>query len=899
MVKQKENDEELNKKEDNIMFKRNLKKAITLALTASMMVGAAAGCGKNDGSVTPTPVPTSSANSSTDGTSGTDNNGNQGTTGSTETPELVVESFGDGEYVYKDSVALLATNWNPHSYESSDDSYPLDFITVGLYSFIFNDELNPVEGKDPYAGYTIVPEMAAAMPVDVTEKVKAEHPEFGIPESATEGFAYVIDLNPLATWEDGTPINADTYVYSMKQLLDPDLKNYRSTDYMDSDFVIANAKNYFYQGSTSYMDNGTNNAHKKSDLVLGEDGVYTTSDGNKMYIGIDFALSWTSGYTLKTYVDAYGDAYFDVTNWETLVGMMDEQGLVPLTEENYTLFLPVITGNPNWGETEDDAYNYLVEEKSFAADYDFANVGIMKTGDYQITLVLGKALKGFTLLYNLSGNWLVYEPYYEACKSQLEGSGAWVCTYNSSVDTTMSYGPYKLVSYQTDKAMRFEKNENWYGYTDNKHIYKDPEDGLIYPMYQTTAIDCQVVAESATNKLMFLKGQLMGYGLGSEDFTEYRNSDYCYATPKTTTFFLVLNGFMKAIEEREAAADFDTTKVDLQTMTLNSFRRAIAVTYDKEAFASTVSPSRSGGYGIIGSTYIYDPDTGAKYRDTDQAKQALCDFYSVDVSKYASLDDAVDSITGYDPVKAAELFTQAYNEALELGYITDADGDGKSDQTVKVTYSASVVNDFMNTTIDYLNKKVAEVTVGTPFEGKIVFELSAPLGDDWNTQLKNGITDTALCGWSGSALNPFSLSDLYVNASRSYDANWFDATTVSFTMTIDGEDVTMNLKEWSDALNGSTIEKNGKAYNFGEGMVDIEIRLSILAKIEAAILSTYNYIPVLEDASMALLSQQVYYVVEEYNPVMGRGGIAYMKYNYDETAWTEYVNSQPNGQLSY
>jgi hypothetical protein len=54
----------------------------------------------------------------------------------------------------------------------------------------------------------------------------------------------------------------------------------------------------------------------------------------------------------------------------------------------------------------------------------------------------------------------------------------------------------------------------------------------------------------------------------------------------------------------------------------------------------------------------------------------------------------------------------------------------------------------------------------------------------------------------------------------------------------------------------------------------------------------------LEDASMALLSQQVYYVVEEYNPVMGRGGIAYTKYNFNETEWADFVSSQ-NGALKY
>ena len=54
----------------------------------------------------------------------------------------------------------------------------------------------------------------------------------------------------------------------------------------------------------------------------------------------------------------------------------------------------------------------------------------------------------------------------------------------------------------------------------------------------------------------------------------------------------------------------------------------------------------------------------------------------------------------------------------------------------------------------------------------------------------------------------------------------------------------------------------------------------------------------LQNASMALLTQQGYYVVDEYSPVMGRGGIAYMKYNYNETEWKAYVAAQ-GGELSY
>lgn len=811
-------------------------------------------------------------------------------------------------YTYQDSVSVMATNWNPHTYQTTDDAYPVDTadIRIGLYELIFNDELHPVEGKEPFTGYVVLPEMAASLPVDVTEQVKAEHPEFGIPEDMTSGYAYTIDLNPDACWEDGTPINADTYVYSMQKLLDPKLLNYRATDYYAQNFSIAGAEEYANAGRTVDLDNYAMSGYTLEDLTLGEDGQYVSPEGSPMFVGVNFDLSWTaqSGGTLQELVEGYGDQYFNMERWEELVALADENGLAPLTEDSYAMLVSVISTDA-WQEDESNAPCYFVERKTYP-EVDYSTVGLYKSGDYQITLVLDKALAGFNLYYSLTSNWIVKEDLYESCLTSSTGADGvevWSSTYNTSVETTSSYGPYKLVEFQTDKFMRYEKNENWYGWTDGKHEYVDPNDGQTYPMYQTTAIECEVVEEAATRKLMFLRGELMSYGLGSEDFDTYRSSEYCYATPAETIFFLILNGYLEAIQSREAAADFDKTQYDLETMTVLEFRKAVALTYDKDLFAATVSPARSGAYGIIGNAYVWDVDTGALYRDTDQAKQALCNAYSVDVSEYASLDEAAASITGYDPEQAKVFYGEAFTKALEAGYITDEDGDGISDQTVRIEYCISVDNDFMTQTIDYLNEKMAEVTAGTPFEGKVQFVKSAPYGNDWSNKIREGLSDTVLGGWQGSALNPFSLTDQYTNPQYMYDANWFDATTVDMTLelTVDGEarSITMNLREWSDALNGAAVTtEDGNTYNFGDGMADPQDRLTILAAIETQILGTYNYLPMLQDGSMALLSQQVYYVVEEYNPILGRGGIQYLRYNYDDAEWAAYV-AENGGELTY
>ena len=693
---------------------------------------------------------------------------------------------GDDSFTYNDYVSTMASNWNPHTYETVTDNYPSEFLRVGFYSLVFNDDIHHVAGREPYSGYKVIPEMAASEPIDITVSVREEHPEFGIPESANSGYAYTIDLNRNAKWEDGTPINADTYVYSMKRLLDPELLNYRASDYYSGNFSIAGAEAY-------------------------------------------------------------------------------------------------ATG----------------------AETDFSKVGLYKSGDYQITLVLSRALGGFDLLYALTTNFIVYEDLYEKCLSKQ--GGAWFSTYNTSVDTTKSYGPYKLVSYQNDKSMRFEKNTEWYGYTDGQHVFVDPISGERRDMYQTTAIDTQVVAEAATAKMMFLRGELMTYTLQAEDFSAYQNSEYAHETPAETVFFLILNGHVESIMNRENASGFDTSKTDLQTMMLSTFRRAIALTYDKELFASTISPARSGALGLVGDAYLYDPENLLRYRDTDAAKSVLCDFYNVDTSKFASLDDAVDSITGYDPELARSYYREAFNQSIGAGYITDTNADGISDQTVTIEYCVSSDSDFMTKTVDYLNKKMAEVTVGTPFENRVRFVKSAPYGNDWVNKLKTGLSDTVLGGWSGSVLDPFSLTNLYVDPAYQYNANWFDSNSVSFTLDVNtspvGQDaviqsLTMTLREWSDALNGETVNIGGTDYNFGSGIAPVETRLSILAAIEKSVLLTYDYIPMLQDASVQLLSKKAYYVVDEYNPVMGRGGIAYLGYNYSDSEWRDYVKSN-GGELKY
>lgn len=839
---------------------------------------------------------------SSDTTTTTD--GSTGSSGTVALDKNGVVIF-EGDYSWNTTVTALSTNWNPHAYQTEYDAAPLEYIASTMYSFIFNDALHPIEGLEPYEGYVIVPEMAAAMPEDVTASIKVSNPEFMIPEGAESGFAYKIKLNENATWDDGTKINAQSYVDSFQRLLDPKLQNDRASDWYGQTLSIAGAEQYNNQQVIKYVDDAS---IVVSELLIDEEGNYVTPKGEKVFIAIDRNLGWCQGNTLKQYVDAYGEQYFDLTHWRTLRKMVDSKGLVPANDETIEMLTVLVLGNEKWGDKETDIPNYLVYETCpYPDEYDWSNVGVLATGEYELTLVLNKTLTGLDMLTEISkvSTMLVKTDLYDAClksSKNKEGELVWTSNYNATLETSASFGPYKLSEFYEYVAMHFVRNENWYGYTDGKHIYQDPNDGKIYPMYQTTEIDMEVISEPTTRRMMFMKGELMDYVLQPKDSASLRLSDYCYATPAETLYFLVLNGNMEAITERENAENFDKGSKDLQILTNMAFRKALRFGLNRDELASVIDPGYTTALGLIGDAFISEVNSGVKYRDSDQAKKVLCDFYGIEASKFANLDEAVASIQTCDPKLAKTYFAQAFQEGIQAGYINDADEDGKCDQTIEIEYAMSADSVKLTAMLEHLNKKLTEITAGTPFAGKIKIVKSMPYGSEWEDMLRNGQSDIVVESRSGSLLDPYGLIDLYTNASKQLDAAWFDAgkETMTLCVPVGGSEkaVTMTLKQWSDALSGTTVTVDGVEYNFGADQTELEVRLDILAACETEILATHNYLPLLQNGAMTLVSQQVYYVTDTYNAFLGRGGIAYTKYHFNDVEWKQYVEEQ-GGRLSY
>lgn len=85
----------------------------------------------------------------------------------------------------------------------------------------------------------------------------------------------------------------------------------------------------------------------------------------------------------------------------------------------------------------------------YEADYSFDNVGLFVSGDNELTFVYANALEGFYLMtYGMSTQYLVKSDLYDANLKETESASGsvWSSTYGTSMDTSVSYGPYKIVS---------------------------------------------------------------------------------------------------------------------------------------------------------------------------------------------------------------------------------------------------------------------------------------------------------------------------------------------------------------------------------------------------------------------------------------------------------------------
>ena len=775
----------------------------------------------------------------------------EGESGGTVTTDIFQNEEGldytdEAVYTYNSYMAeIVNLDWNPHTWETSDDSAILSMLTTSFYEFRINSDKT---------GYSIVPEMAADYPVDVTAEYVGS---YGVEEGETSK-AWRIALNQDATWENGEKITADDYMYSMEQQLNPKMLNRRADSYYSGEFSIVNAKNYLYAGGTVYNN------------------IETTVD------------------------ETEGDVYIDMWGFWGLQGCVDEEGnecpqYVLVTDEVKYRDAAVAEGEDgDWISAKEIYEGYFASGapyESYGASYcytastaesvSFDEVGLVKVDDYTIDIILEAPVSeaSFYLPYYLGTPWIVYKPLYEECKTFYDADGKEVETeeeadtittdYCTSLDKTIGYGPYKMTYFELDKQITFERNEEWYGYRDGKHL----------GMYQTDRVVRQAVKEHATRLMMFLSGELDVSDLTADDMASYASSDYIQYEPQSYTTKITFNTMYDKLLEHGTNS---------QILVIDEFRKAIAFALDRDYFATSYTSAGTAGFGMLNSMYVYDPFSGGLYRDSEDAKAALLDIYGLtwgEDGEYATIDEAYEAMTGYDMAKAQELMAEAYDKAVAAGIY-----DGESE--IVIDFRMYQADEIYQKMYNYLNGQLQEATTGTPFEGKVSFSMTVDA--DYYETMYSGGADVIFTTWGGASMSPFSMiAQCYTDAADGSGNQMeigFDTEAIMMTINVDGNDVTDSLHNWAEWANNKDPEAIASAIGMFADY-DYATKCAFFSNIEECYLSYYATTPLYYRNVASLYSQKINYPVDTYLQLVGFGGYDTITYNYDDDAWAEYIEA--------
>lgn len=761
--------------------------------------------------------------------------------------------------------------WSTHTWETSDDDNIVSYITSPYYTFRLNSTAD---------GWSIACEMAAALPEDVTSQYVGQ---YGIEEGDTQK-AWKIALREDLCWEDGTPINADSFIYSAQELLDPVMLNRRADSLYAGDFQIYGAKNYFYSGRTVYGNVGENGI-TKDDLVLGDDGVYTYN-GEPVVINVGGANDYhLGGNSLNAYVSAYGEQYFGMDHWDELVAACDADGNAPLTEETYAWLLDVVTANAGWGEDESYVPNYCYVN-IVNPEYGWEGVGFFKDGDYALVMVATTPVENpnYYVPYNTSSAYLVHEELWESCKTYWDSKNNKVdadsddiasitTNYCTSAETTMSFGPYRMDYFELDKQYNLTRNDKWYGYSDGNHT----------GMYQTDEYKVIVLADHNTAMMAFAAGEIDGVSLQAEDLETYGNSENLLYTPQTYTTKISFNTNLESLEAHGTNS---------QVLTNRTLRQAISLAIDRGEYCSSLTAGHLPGFGLLNNMYVYDPFSGATYRDTDAAKEALVQLFGLtygDDGDYGDLDEAYEALTGYDPAAAKELMQKAYDECVASGLY-----DGTSPISLEFCVYSS--DEIYIKIFNFLNDAIVAATVGTDFEGKLTLTMKED-ADYYNT-MYSGNTDVIFTTWGGAAYSPYTILDqCYCDASDGSGNQMeygFETDKYMVCINVDGHDITTDLQTWAGWAGGKDVtitSDDGELTLDRFGNYDADSRSAMYAKMEYAFLASYTTFPLYYRNSVSVFSKKINYATTKYVDLVGYGGLEYVTYNYTDAEWAEVAST--------
>lgn len=766
-------------------------------------------------------------------------------------------------YTMREYTSQMPSQWCTILSSDNANSTMESYFTSAFYEFNYKFDAN---GKIVPGAYTV--EYSASTKLeDVTKKYAGK---YGLAADAEKGQAFAMTLRNDLKWDDGTPIKAADFVYSMSQQLSPKYLFATASNYYSGNYVIHNAQNYVKQGQKGMFP---------ATSVL---TVYNASDDAKLIFTLNGHDSYVADYLTSNGVEP--QAYVAQAAKVTVDALKAIEGKSLAEIKNDETMLATWTAVLGWWKTLPNEELHFFKMEYEYPKMDFSEVGyFVGDNEYELVMVIDGTLNPLDAEGNLTyeagyyfSNWpLVKKDLWERCEDQ--SKTPYANSYCTTQEKSASWGPYKLTNYQDQKTYTVSRNDKWFGYGLPQYANQ----------YQTDAIVTEKIEEWDTAWLAFQKGNLDGIGMNVKIAADYRTSKRAYFTPETWTFDLNI----------QSNATSRTDKRNNLLLNYADFRKAISLSLDRDDYCAKNNPSSQAALGLLNSMYYYDVENGKVYRESIQAKEAILNAYGatknadgswkVGENTYTDIEDALDATTGYNLTLARQLVENAIAQAK-------ADGKYSDGEEIILTYGIETQSADTDRVKNWFQAAFDNMTKGTSIEGKIKIEYFMFSSATWSDQFADGEYDLCFGAWGNAPFNPaYLLCETQISKENRYAVNW-DPKTVSVTVKATPDDkhedgvYTYNLEQWRLILQG----KDDCPVNFKN--FPMEDQLAALGAVETAILKAYYSIPVFSRYSASLMGYKVDYISYEYNTFMGYGGIRYMTFNYDDTAWAEFVASNNN-----
>ena len=300
----------------------------------------------------------------------------------------------------------LPGNWSPLSPSTPEKELLRSLTGASLYAVDSNG--------------AVIPQLAVSLPQDVTAQYAGD-PNFNIPASAQRGYAFQIDLNPDACWEDGIPIFARDYVFSLEKLLKDE----------------GLAAHFSFLANVEGLRSGR---EKTAETVIslqqaGFSTVAQAAQAGYSRFYLDIANFW-----------GLDGGWLPVSNRTRLL----DPAMTPGLDEMYVTPAYLYTTYLRQGAP----YAYLQPEfigvtQTPEAVLTFSDVGILETDTFRLTLVLDEPATPTSLALQLQPLFLFRK-------------ALWCDGYGTAPETYCAYGPYKIIEASTEQIL-LQQNENWWG----------------------------------------------------------------------------------------------------------------------------------------------------------------------------------------------------------------------------------------------------------------------------------------------------------------------------------------------------------------------------------------------------------------------------------------------------